>query len=190
MLVFQLQEGRSERSLRIRERMEQPLPRHVTEALAGVMRRGPGSVADQFDRQTEMGARASIRWRRTRAFGNRPAPSRTLHRTGALRSAWTGGAGARTDYRPNGVSIGVDRVRFPQAAVFQRSGITPIPVTRKMRFALGLNPEIGVWLRASTRRLLVQGRPVSVNGVMLDRARKVVMGWYVRGEAASQRRAA
>lgn len=189
MLVFQLQEGRGLRSLQIRERMAGPLPTSVTDELADdVMRRGPGSTQDQFARQTEMGARSSRRWKRTAAFGNRPAPTRTLHRTGALEAAWTGGPGAITERGPRGVAIGVDRVRFPQASVFQRSGLTPVRVTSKSRIFLGM--EFGVWLKASTRRMFIEGRPLSVNPVMLERARRVIVGYYVRGEAVSSRRAA
>lgn len=184
MLTFQLQPGRSPRSLKIAERMRGPLPQSVSLALADVMRRGPGSTGDQFARQTEMAARASLFWKRTQPFGNRPAPARTLHRTGALQAAWTGtGPGAVTDVRANGVRIGVDRVRFPQARMFQRSGVTAIRITPKMRgFVRG---AYGVNFRRDKTHVYVEGRPVSVNVVMLDRARKVVVGYFLKGEAAS-----
>jgi hypothetical protein len=189
MLQFQLQPGRSPRSLAIAERMRAPLPASVSLGLAGVMRQGPGSTGDQFARQAEMGARASIFWKRTLPFGNRPAPARTLHRTGGLQAAWTGtGPGAVTETRHNGVRIGVDRVRFPQARMFQRSGVTPIRVTPKSRVYLGM--EFGVWLRKDRTHLYVEGRPLSVNTLMLDRARKVVLGYFLKGEAAAVARAA
>ena len=187
---FQLQEGRAPRTVEIRRRMQAPLPGSVTDGMADTMRTGgPGSVADQFARQTEQAMRVGQRWPRTRDFGSRKAPARTLHDKGALEAAWTGrGAGSRTRRLPNGVEIGVDTRLFPQAAMFQRGGITIIRVTPRARLYLGLT--FGVWLRKSTRSLKVEGRPVGVNTAMLGRVKKVVGRYYLHGEAVAQRRAA
>lgn len=184
MLTFQLQSGRSPRSLAIADRMRAPLPRSVGDGLAGVMRQGPGSTGDQFARQTEMSMRASFFWRKTQPFGNRPAPARTLHQTGALEAAWTGrGPGARTIHRANGVAIGVDPVRFPQAATLQRSGVTARRITPKARGYV--RHAFGVNLRRDKTHFYIQGRPVSVNPLMLDRARKVLVRYFLKGEGAA-----
>jgi hypothetical protein len=187
-ISFHLQEGRAPRTAQIRERMRGPLPRPVTSAMADTARRGPGSAEDQFRHQAEMAMNASFPWKRTLAFGSRPAPRRTLHDKGALEAAWTGrGAGSVTRHGPNGVTIGVDSRVFPQARMLQRAGITFIRVTPKSRLYLGL--AFGVWLRKSTRHIKVQGRRVSMNRTILGRARKPVSRYYLHGETASRKAA-
>lgn len=193
IIRFALVEGRApKRFAEIRARMQAPLPGAVTEQLATGMRRGgAGSVEDQYRRQAEMSQDASFPWKRTRAFGSRRAPSRTLHDTGALEAAWTGrGAGSVTRHLPHGVEIGVDSRLFPQAIVFQRRRVTVIPVTAKSRMYLGLT--FGVWLRKSTRQLHVEPRRVGVNRGMTRRGRSTVGRYFLHGEtsAASRRRAA
>lgn len=185
-ILFQLREGRAPRTAEIRRRMQAPLPVGVLEQLAETVRRGgPGSVQDQFRRQAETGMTSSSFWKRTEPFGSRPAPSRTLHRTGSLEAAWLGnGPAAITETnRANTVRIGVDARIMPQAAVFQRAGVTMIRVTPKMRAYVGLN--FGVWMRRSTTRVRVEGRPVALNRATLGRARKIVSRYYLHGEAVA-----
>ena len=186
-LAFQLVEGRAPRTAEIRERMQAPIPAGVKQALAdrAIRKGGPGSIADQYARQAEMSRSVSSMWKRTQPFGRQPAPKRTLHRSGALESAWTGGPGAITDLAsdPYGVAVGVDTRRFPQAAMLQRQGVTMIRVTPKMRAYVGLT--FGVWFKRTTTRLKVEGRPVSMNREILGRARTILQRHYLRGEVAA-----
>jgi hypothetical protein len=185
-LVFSLVEGRAPRTAVIRERMEAPLPRGLKQAIAdrAIRKGGPGSIEDQFRRQAEMGRLSSAPWLRTQDFGSRKAPARTLHRSGALEAAWTGGPGSVTLVdEPHTIGVGVDSKRFPQAAMFQRNGITVIPITRRMRMFVGMT--FGVWFKASKQRILVQGRPVAINREILSRARPMVQGYFLRGQVAA-----
>lgn len=190
-LVIQLQEGRAPRTAAIRERMLAPLPDEVIQELGGIIRVGSGSIADQYARQAEMRKAASFPWKRTQDFGNRRAPARTLHRSGALEDAWTGrGPGGFVRRRgARGVEVGVDSARFPQARMFQRGGITMIRVTPRMRALVGM--EFGVWMRRDTARVKVEGRPVAMNREILRRARRPVVSYFNHGlSGARQRRAA
>lgn len=185
-LIFHLQEGRAQRTAQIRGRMQAPLPQSTLLNVAETIRRGgPGSIQDQFRRQAETGMRSSSFWKRTQPFGRRPAPARTLRRTGSLEAAWlgTGAASITETSRANTVRVGVDARLMPQAAVFQRSGITVIQVTPKMRLYVGAN--FGVWMKRSTTRIKVEGRPVALNRDTLGRARKIVQGYYLHGEGAA-----
>lgn len=191
-LVFQLQPGRGpRRTAQINERMLAPLPQSIGAALAEAIQRGRNcaSVEEQFRRQTEIGRGVTLPWKRTRPFGTRPAPARTLHATGALEAAWTGrGAGSVVHFTGRSVSVGVDRVQFPQVTVFQRRSPTLIRVTPKMRMFLGM--EFGVWLRSATTSITVDPRRVAINGQILDRARRIVTSYFLRGEAVARRVAA
>ncbi len=130
---------------------------------AKIMRAGPKGVMRQFVDQTEYRAQASIPWARTKPFGNRKAPRKTMLGRGLYRAAWMGGAGATERITPSSVQIGVDRGLFPQVRIHQsRNASTKIKATQKMRYFLGLN--YGVWLKKSTmkRGLIVPRRRVSV----------------------------
>ncbi len=184
-LLFQLQMGRGNRSEQIRQRMLSPLPASVASELVAIIRRGgEGSVEDQFHRQAEMNRNVSVPWKRTQDFGTRKAPARTLHDKGSYEAAWTGrGPGGYEQHMAHGVRVGVDRSRFPQVAVFQRSGITPIRVTDKMRGYLAR--AYGVHLKRSTTTLKVEGRPVSMNRGITSRARPVITRYFLHGDKAA-----
>lgn len=183
----------------IRTRLERPLAGGGGAAVAATMRKGRGSVDAQFKAEAEFrfgGGRAP--WKKTKRFGSRPAPRKTLQRSGALKRAWTGtGAGSITLSRANRITIGVDGARFPQAPVFQRHGSTFIRARQmgkggrsKMHWFLGLT--YGVWIPDSTLRgtgVEIKGRPVSINPLMMHRASSALEAWIIRGKAPTARAA-
>lgn len=181
-LIFQLQAGTGKRTEQIRQRMLQPLPEALCLELGRICQRGgEGSFEEQFAHEAEMNRSVSVRWKRTQDFGSRKAPSKTLHDKGDYERAFTGrGPGSVLKAVPNGVQVGVDRTRFPQVTVFQRSGITIRPVSAKQRFYLGMT--YGVWLKKSTRTLKTEGRPVSMNRGITGRARKPVARYFSTGQ--------
>lgn len=139
--------------------------------VAKIMRTGPKGVYRQFVDQTEYRGTSAIPWVRTKPFGNRPAPRKTLLGTGLYRSAWLGGAGGTEKITASSVEIGVDRGLFPQVRIHQsRNASTTIkPKARtkggkdfKMRFFLGLT--YGVWMSRAriAKGIKVPRRRVSV----------------------------
>lgn len=105
-------------------------------------------------------------WPKTKPFGNRQAPLRTLVRSGRLLGAWMGrGPGSIERVTEDGFEFGVDTNALPYAPVHRPSEpsatafgqVTKIFVRRRQRIFLGL--QFGVWLRRSTRFLRVPARP-------------------------------
>lgn len=78
-------------------------------------------IADEFASQSwnsPSGGRRS--WERTKVFGTRPAPTRTLDATGALRAAWAGrGAGAIFRVSGDRAEFGVAGSVFPGASTLR-----------------------------------------------------------------------
>jgi len=199
LLNIKLPRSQVRRFDEIRSRLERPLAGGGGASVAAVMRKGRGSVDAQFKAEAEFmfgGGRAP--WKKTKRFGTRPAPRKTLQRTGALRRAWTGtGAGSLTFKRPLSVRIGVDKARFPQAPMFQRHGSTFIRADKmgkggrsKMHWFLGLT--YGVWIPDSTllgTGVEIQGRPVSINPQMMHRASSALEAWIIRGKRPTARAA-
>lgn len=198
ILSIRLPRSQVRRFDEIRSRLERPLAGGGGAAVAAVMRKGRGSVDAQFKAEAEFlfgGGRAS--WKRTKRFGNRPAPRKTLQRTGALKRAWTGeGAGSLTITRSHRVRIGVDTARFPQAAVFQRLSSTLVRPRQmgkggrtKMHWFLGLT--YGVWISDSRLRqgLEIRPRRVSINPQMMHRASSALEAWIIRGKRPTARAA-
>lgn len=126
----------------------------------GLARFGEGGVRQQFadERgQTERGAEA---WPKTKAFNRRPAPQKTLQVTGAYRSAWLGGAGSVERINARSFELGVDSTLFPQVVPFQSARGRRAKVTKAMRGFLGY--AFGVWLKKSTRFILIPRRVVGI----------------------------
>jgi hypothetical protein len=104
-------------------------------------------------------------WKRTRAFGAKPAPAKTLHGGGALRRAWLGqGAGAIERMGANSVTVGVSGAVLPYAAVHRGGGkVTAadsrrpfrIKVTDRMRryvlFAFHVPLKVGAYIEIPRR---------------------------------------
>ena len=131
--------------------------------VAKIMRTGPKGVYRQFVDQTEYRGTSAIPWARTKPFGKKPAPRKTMLGSGLYRSAWMGGAGGTERITSTSVEIGVDRGLFPQARIHQsRSAKTKIKPTVRMRWFLGLT--YGVWLSKATMRkgITIARRRVSV----------------------------
>lgn len=144
------------------------------------VRQGPRGVSDQFRSGIGYFANNTAkRWAKTKAFGNVPAPTRTLIRSGAYRDAWMGrGAGAVERYASGRFEFGVDPTVFPQVDVFQAQSPTRIPVTQRQRGYLGWAFE--VHLRKSTKFIVVPERPVGVSAEMTARA-AVAVKKYILG---------
>lgn len=163
-----------ERSQNLRPAMSTSVPR--------ALRFGPGSVSDQFDRETTLDRGAGIAWAATKPFGNRKRPRHTLQATGKYRAAWLGlGPGRKMDVTENGVMIGVEVGQFPQARVFQRRTAIRVPVTAKMRRYLAAVFE--VYLRKSTTALTNTPRRFAVSNEMVGRAILAIQRWIVHGKA-------
>ena len=121
-------------------------------ATAKILRTGTKGISHQFRDQTEYRGAQSIPWERTKPFGTKKAPRKTMLGTKRYRTAWLGGAGSIETIDANTVTIGVDRGAFPQVAVHQSAKpFTLIRPKRKtksghwaMQFFLGLT--YGVWL--------------------------------------------
>jgi hypothetical protein len=156
------------------------------------VRFGAASVDEQFETQTEMSRSGGrVIWPRTKDFGRRPAPRRTLQDRGALREAWLGiGPGAVVDAGPTHVDVGVDAGVLPYAAVFQRDAPTVQKVTPKQRIFLGMG--FGVWLKAGAR-ITNQPRRVGANPTMARRVGEGAAFYIVHGDntgGAEQQRSA
>ena len=153
------------------------------------MRFGPGSIDAQFAAEAEMPAGGgSNPWAKTKPFGNRPAPAKTLQRSGRLRGAWLGqAAGAISESTPNSFYVGVDSALYPPAGVFQ--SLTPTVVKPKklakggkgsaMRYFLGLT--FGVWISEARLRagLVIPPRRVGASPVMQQRVANLLKNWIV-----------
>jgi hypothetical protein len=153
--------------------------------LVGAMRRGPGSVDSQFQKQGTLGRNfAFTPWPKTKPFGPKAKfQARTLKRTGRYLAAWRGeGSGSVQRITPRTVEIGVDSTQFPQTQVFQKRTPTGIKVTRKMRFFLGLVK--GVWLKKSTQLIIVEPRAFRVNPAMILSMRRVIVDYIINGRSS------
>jgi hypothetical protein len=170
---------------RIENRLKRPLVDPVGKRVVEVMRFGPGSVADQRRRQLYLSASGGVQpWPRSKAFGNRPAPARSLHRTGNLDAQWAGrAAGSFEAIKPDRVQIGIQGY----GAVHQRERSTTVRARRRgktgrlsMQVTLGLT--FGAWI--SARKLLaglvIPPRRVGVSPEMLRRAAEVVVRGLVQ----------
>ena len=129
-----------------------------------IMRTGPKGVYRQFVDQTEYRLNTATPWARTKNFGNRKAPRKTMLGSGTYRSSWMGGAGAIEQITKTSVEIGVDAGLNPQVRIHQsRKASTKIKPTVRMRWFLGLT--YGVWLSKATMRkgITIARRRVSVS---------------------------
>ena len=162
----------------------QRITRKAGVVIAGVMR---NDIGRQFSQQRGYtrpgyGAGRPVPWRRSKPFGTKPAPRKTLHGRGHLRSAWQGGSGSTLRIRRNRVAVGVDTTMFPQAGVFQSRTLTLIRVTQKMRAFLGMKYD--VWLKKSRTFIVVHPRPVGASPDMLRRVGKVFARYVETGKVS------
>jgi len=197
IVVTQPKGGFGPRFEAIKKRARSPMTGGGGTLAIQAIQRGPGSVENQFLSQSTFGRGGGRRpWKKTEAFGSRPAPTFTLVRTGGLMRAWTGrGAGSETFRSQRHVRVGVDRTRFPQAGrlngdrtVFSKARKSGARGRSKMHWFLGMN--FGVWIsdkKLRSRGLPVVPRPVGVNPTMLKRVANRVIEWVLEGNAQSAR---
>jgi hypothetical protein len=181
----------------IQRRLRRPMANGGATIVAHIMRHGGGSVSRQFQTTTYINRTgARIPWKRTKKFGRRPPPPRTLHRTGALERAWTGtGAGSFTRHTNTRVVIGVDRSKFPHASVFQTILPTIVrpkpPLGARGRHRMGwfLGMRFGVWLSNARleQGLKIFPRRLGVNPEMTKRARVGLREFLITGKATVAR---
>lgn len=140
-----------------------------------ILRIGTRGIRAQFADQTEYRGKNVIPWAKTKPFGNKPAPKKTLHGSGGYRSAFLGGAGAIQRVTANSVEVGVDPVKFPMVKIHQgryaSRRVKPKEKVKKlgpnygqwtMRWFLGLT--YGVWIKNSklSKGVLIPRRRVSL----------------------------
>lgn len=162
---------------RLSSRSRSGISGEVGQAIARIMRFGPGSVQDQFAKQSldsiVSGRRA---WPSTKPFGNRPPPSASLQRTGRTLSAWLGADGASiTEVGPNSVAIGVRGSVLPQAVVHQTGAVVRAKTrgpSGKLTMQIFLGKTFGVWMPEARllAGLVIPARAVGVSAGMLNRA--------------------
>ena len=158
------------------------------------MREGPRGISDQF--RSGIGYFAnntSKRWEKTKEFGNKPKPTRTLIRSGSYRDAWMGrNAGSIGRYSNGRFELGVDPTLYPQVTVFQKQSPTRIRVTQAMRGVLGWMFKVN--RRKTTKSMVVPERPVGVSAEMAARAaqavKRFILGQQEGAQAASEAGAA
>jgi hypothetical protein len=167
--------------------------RPVGGAVLAAMRRGPGSVDEQFERGVENSLTGTTAWQRKHDFGSRLAPTKTLVSGGQLRNDWTGvGANSTSGVTANSFTTGVGSGNA-YAKVFQSQA--PTIIKPKKRGAKGrysmfwyLGMKFGVWL--SNARLaqgfVIQPRRVAINETMLSRVRRPVTRFIVDGTTAAE----
>ena len=150
---------------------------------AKIMRTGPKGVYRQFVDQTEYLKKLSIPWKKTKPFGSREAPKKTMLRTGLYRSAWIGGAGSIEKITKTTVQLGVDSGLFPQVKIHQskREATRIKPKNRisdgpnagqwKMTFYIGMH--FGIWFthKRMSEGVLVPRRRVSISSDVIKEVR-------------------
>lgn len=162
-----------------------------------LLRTGTRGISDQFKDQTEYRGAQAIPWERTKDFGTRKAPRKTMQATGDYRAAWLGGTGSVENISQNAIEIGVDRGDFPRVAIHQGSApsVKVFPKKRAkggkdwaMRFFLGLT--YGVWLtkarlekglKIPRRRLSVSSDVRKAVALMVKVETRKAMGVGVQG---------
>jgi hypothetical protein len=98
-------------------------------------------------------------WPKTKPFGRREAPAKTLQRTGALLRAYMGtGSGALENIGDRFARFGVDGNVIPYGAIHRRGAV--VPVTEPMRRTL--SGVFDVHLRSTTSALRIPARPHAV----------------------------
>lgn len=131
-------------------------------------------------------------WQRTRPFGTRAAPSRTLHDTGALRNAWTGrGAGSIRRISKDRVVLGVSASLFPQASLLRggsgeniRTTPTRIRVTPRMRAAVRYKYNVN--FKRNTKTISVTPRPHATSNPEVRSRFRAILSAHISGRQYSK----
>lgn len=163
------------------------------QSIAQIMRRGRGSVEEQFQRQALDSAITGKRaWAPVGDFGTRKAPSSALRRTGRLFSAWMGGRGSITRASANAVEVGVSGGEVPYAVPQHEGALVRAKrstvATNRLTMQEYLGYAYGVWIGA--KRLLqglrIPARPVGVSTQVLSRAGLEISNFLLTGRAAAR----
>ena len=195
-ISVQLQPGRAAVFEEIAKRLKKPMAGGRGRVVAQKMRQGDGSIGAQFRAESEItGTGRRRRWKRTRPFGNRSAPRRTLYGRGTYEGAWLGlRSGSLTIVRDRSVAVGVSTARYPQARVFQRLRPTIVRPRRMgprgrwaMAWFLGLTYDVWLSNARLQRGLINYPRRVSLNPAMLRRAGVALREMLITGNAQSAR---
>lgn len=166
--------------------VEKPLLESRGVRAAKILRFGNKGISDQFKDQTEYRGGQAIPWERTKDFGTRKAPRKTMQAQGDYRASWLGGAGSLETISANSVTIGVDRGLHPQVAIHQgsASSVRVYPKKRTkggkdwaMRFYLGLT--YGVWL---TKKRIEMGLKIPRRRLSLSNDVKKAVAGMVAAE--------
>lgn len=170
----------------IQRRLEDPLAGESGRLVLRAMRKGDGSVDDQYRRQGAMTLSGGFQaWPKTKPFGkDAKAQARTLKRTGRYLADWRGeGAGGYHILERNRAAIGVDPNVHPQVLILMGDSPHKRPVTKRMRGYLAARK--GVYLKKTTQFLITEPRPFRVNPQMLRRARHTIANYVLTGAAVS-----
>jgi hypothetical protein len=131
-------------------------PAPVLRTWPGIMRRGVGSIAEQFRRRVTLfyGGRTK-KWKARQPFGNFPTRG-----TGKYEAAWLGGAGSITQVSGDAVIVGVNPSLFPQVRGLQGTRTVSRKISAKQRAFFHYK---GAHLLRSTRFLRTEPRAVRAN---------------------------
>lgn len=163
------------------------------------MRHGPGSTSAQAMAQAEFTRSGGVNpWPRTKPFGTRKMPLRTLLATGRYRTALSQRVSGVVEIRaPHVVGFRLDRFAFPQWPVFQAHSPTVIRAksshrtkTGKLAMQMFLGLTFGVWISERNllnRGLTIQPRRVSENPVMWKRVIEVYRAYILAARSGSPR---
>lgn len=171
----------------MRDRLAAPLGGSAGPAVIDAMRRGPGSVEEQFKTSSEFGEGFITPWTPTQQFGSLAPPELTLVRSSALRDSWTGaGSGSIEALTPNTVEIGSS---LPIAGIFQRE--TPITVVPHTVGKRGLAMQSFLWIAFRVKitaarlqqGLVIPPRRVGVGTQMVRRVIDIVTNYVAGGES-------
>lgn len=168
----------------IQRRLADPLEGDSGRLVVRAMRKGDGSVDDQFRRQGAMTLSGGFQaWPKTKPFGkDAKFQARTLKRTGRYLADWRGeGAGGYHVIERTRAAIGVDPSVHPQVFILMGNRPHARRVTDKMRGYLAAKK--GVYLKKTTQFLITEPRPFRVNPQMLRRARHTIANYVLTGQA-------
>lgn len=168
--------------------VDEPMLGQRGKRFIGLARFGEGGIRQQFANETGQTNLGSEAWPKTKPFGRRPAPRKTLQVSGAYRSAWLGGSGSFERIEARSFEIGVDSTLFPQVVPFQSARGRRAKVTKAMRGFLGY--AYGVWLKKSTRFILIPRRAVGVGKVVKKTIAKALKDEVLKAYRQQARRSA
>jgi len=169
-----------------REALDRVFTPALQKRVVRVIRRGKDSLAVQYGRQTTIGFGGNVKWPKSKPFGSKEAPAKSLVSTGALKAAWLGegpGSLERVSSDGNELTVGVDTGVLVYAGIHQSATATVVkanPANRspggqlKMFWALFFK----YGLRISEEKLLagftIPPRRLALNDGIMSRVGEMV----------------